>query len=233
MTPFRPYLLPLLSLTAVMFASCAGQQPGYRINAAGGSPIYASEDAIATWNIAEGFLQATPRLRMAASHYPALCELAPGNDLVVYAAQGYVLPLTANLAQYWAAVIALPPGIEAGSVTRLTWADSRSGNALCSGEAGVRVLQSFDRQANPRPGSAAGSVTVLARDKNRLRLRLNLLIPVQERGPGGRPRIVRGLLEREVEVICRPLASKIILDAFPKGANEEVEVPRLGAYKHR
>jgi hypothetical protein len=217
-----------LCLAATLLTSCAGHYRDYSINESGGPPIFGSGHAIASWNRTESFYSASVRLRL--SDHPAFCEVIPGHDLVVYASQGYVLPLTANLMQYWVMVVCLPGDVAVGALTPLRWANYDSDSHLQPGEVAVRAAQSLSGERVPCAGKPAGSITLLSRSDRTLQVRVELAIELNPHSERDRV-FERGLLSRELIIACQPIAAKEVLSAYPTGAAEEVGIPRLGPHR--
>ncbi len=220
--------MQLCLLVATLLTSCASHYFDYTITEDGGPPSHGRGGAITHWNRTESFHSASVRPRL--SEHPAFCEITPGRDLVVYASQGYVLPLTANLMQYWAMVACLPGDLAVGASIPLRWADYASESNLQPGEVAVRARQSSTRERVPRVGKPAGSITLLSRSDRTLRVRVELAIelsPLSERDRVSE----RGLLRRELTIGCQRTIQREVLSAYPTGAAEEIEVPRLGPHR--
>ena len=149
-------------------------------------------------------------------------RLEKGHDLAVLASEGYVLPLTANLRQYWTVLFCLPSDIATGSEIPLSWSTEPRlgpGNIRAVGYWGLTSLKA------PEHGLAAGSVHVVSRSEYSLRLELSLSIDLNSYEKGS---LERGSLVRTLELPIQKLDTHRLVYPAPKGSGEEVSKPTAG-----
>ena len=217
----------LICFITTLSFSCVRHYVDYAVNESGGPPTYDSHSAIGSWNRSESFPSASAYLRN--SDHSDFCKITAGNHLIVYASQGYILPLTANLMQYWALVACLPGDLAVGTTIPLKWANDASDQRLQPGEVAVRAKQGLSREGDPHSGKPAGRITLLSRSARTLRLRLELAIELNPYSPTDQF-TERGLIKRELTATCQSETAKPILLAYPTGAAEEVKIPNLGTH---
>ncbi len=183
-----------------------------------GSASFPRERDILRWSRAEAY-SATSAL---AGQPGNLGRLERGHDIAVLASEGYVLPLTANLRQYWTILFCLPSDIASGSEIPLSWStESRlgPGHIRAAGYWGLTGLKA------PEHGLAAGSVRVVSRSEHSLRLQLSLSIDLKSYEKGIRE---RGSLVRTLDLPIQKLDTQRLVYPAPKGSGEEVSTPTAG-----
>ena len=183
-----------------------------------GSGSFPRERDILRWSRAEAY-SATSVLT---GHSGYLARLERGDDIVVLASEGFVLPLTANLRQYWTVLVCLPSDVAPGSEIPLSWSTEPTllpGHMRAAGHWGLAGLKAHEH------GLAAGTVRVVSRSERTLRLQLSLTIDL---APYQKNILERGALVRTLDLPIRKLDTERLVYPAPIGSAEEVGTPKAG-----
>jgi hypothetical protein len=183
-----------------------------------GSGSFPRAHDILRWSHAEAY-SATSAITGQADY---LGRLEKGHDIAILASEGYVLPLTANLRQYWTVLFCLPPDIASGSDIPLRWStEARLGPGQ------IRAVGYWGLAGLKAPGQdlAAGSVRVISRSEYSLRLQLSLSIDLNTHEKGIQE---RGSLVRTLDLPLQKLDTRRLVYPAPEGSGEEVGTPTAG-----
>lgn len=219
------FVLPVVA-TALLLSSCAApviRQDLAEVQHTGADGVAANDQSVA-WKRRAAFRGADV---VVVRQQSSLAQVAPGANVVLYLSEGMVLAGTANSLQYWTLVCNLPTDVKAGDNVELRWANYGSSAALKPGEVAARAKMGTSGQKRPTSGKSAGRVTVLSKNDQTLRVRMDVAFEIE---PTATERFVQqGRVLREFTTELRPLTAPKTLRAYPLGADQEVGLPRLGS----
>jgi hypothetical protein len=208
-------------LCALVGVGCALKQPTILPFSFGedGSWGFPRKHDILRWCRSEAFTSASVK---AASTPGSFAELVPGENLIVIASEGYVLPLSVNLQQYWTVLLSLPSDCSTGAEIPISWASKKQ---LIPGEGLAMCRWSLFVPKQLSHEVSAGTIRVLSRSATKLRLQLSLSIDLHSHEPHI---LQRGNLSRTLDIPIRMLETSRNIFTSPKGSDELVGQPCAG-----